>query len=110
MGKPKRPCEQLEEGEEGVQQEVSVGGEEQLHGDEAVVVITKITTTTIMTTTMMTMMEVDLLAEAVEEVLGEEGEGLVREEQGLEGVVLEILVREGRGGLVMVRPPPSHIP
>jgi len=108
MGKPKRPCEQLGEGEEGEQREVLVGGEEQLDEDEAVVVIIRITIATIMTTTMTTMMEVDLLVVVVEEVLGEEGEGLVRGEQGEEGVVLAMLVRGGKDDQAMVRSSLSH--
>ena len=104
MGKPKRPCEQLEEEEEEeeAQQGVLVGGEERLLGDVVAVVIIRITIATIMTTTMTTMMEVDLLVVVVEEVLGEEGEGLVREEQGVGGVMLEMPVRVERGGLGMV--------
>ena len=109
MGRPKRPYEQLGEGGEGVQQGVLVGGEERVLGDVVAVVITKTTTTTTTTMTMTTMMEVDLPAEVVEEVLEEEGEGPVREEHGEEGVVLEMLVRGGRGGPVMVRPSPSNV-
>lgn len=108
MGKPKRPCEQLEEEEEEAQQGVLVGGEEQLDEDEAVVVITRTTIITPTTMMMTTMMEVDLPAEVVEEVLGQEGGGLVREEHGEEGVVLEILVWGGKDDQAMVRSSLSH--
>jgi hypothetical protein len=105
MAKLRRLCVQQVEAEVGASLGELVEGEEQLVED--VVGITRITTTTTITTTMMMTMEVDLLVEAVGVLLGEEVVGLVREERGVEGVVLEMLVQPGIGGLVMVRPSPS---
>jgi hypothetical protein len=95
MEKLKKLSEQPREEEVGEQQEESEGGEVQLDEDEIP------ETTKIIMTTMIVVMVADQLVEVREEVRGEGVEELAR---GVPEVEVEVRMRVGRGGLVMVCP------
>jgi hypothetical protein len=96
MEKPKKLSEQRREEEVGEQQGESGGEGVQLDEDEI-----PETTKIIMTTTMMIVTE-DQLVEVEGEPRGEEVEEPVR---GVPEVEVEVRMRVGRGGLVMVHSP-----